>query len=71
MIKKRKSGRTDFWGTISVAEIKKAFNLPENAKVFVHIPGGGNYSNEDLELSDLDRQFLEASWYTVDDVIPG
>ena len=36
--------------TMSAADIIKALRLPKDAKVFVNIPGGGDWSNCELEL---------------------
>jgi len=36
--------------TMDAAELLKALKLPKDAKVFVTVPGGGDWSNCDLEL---------------------
>lgn len=35
---------------MSAADILKALKLPKDAKVFVNVPGGGDWSNCELEL---------------------
>ena len=32
--------------------LKTAFDIPENAKLHVRVPGGGDWSNTDLTISD-------------------
>lgn len=36
--------------TFSRADLLKALGLPENARVFVQVPGGGDWSNCELEI---------------------
>jgi len=38
--------------TITDEDIRRAFHLPADAKIFVRVPGGGDWSNTDLEISD-------------------
>lgn len=47
--------------TITASEIRKAFRLPDNAEVFVRVPGGADWSNVDLEITEQDC-LLEAKW---------
>lgn len=35
---------------ITAEEIRKALDLPKDAKIFVQVPGGGDWSNTDLEI---------------------
>lgn len=42
--------------------LRTRFTIPDNAKVFIHVPGGGDYSNMDL---DVDEETpLQVSWET-------
>lgn len=45
---------------ITIADIRKRFRLPEDAEVYIRVPGGGDWSNMDLEI-DTDRP-LRARW---------
>lgn len=47
---------------ITAGEIRKAFGLPANAEIVVTVPGGGDWSNADLEI-DQDTA-LVAKWET-------
>lgn len=38
--------------TITDSDIRRAFQLPADAKIFVRVPGGGDWSNTDLEISE-------------------
>lgn len=42
--------------TISASAIREAFKLPPHAKVLFHVPGGGDWSNEDIEIDDRNDQ---------------
>jgi hypothetical protein len=37
---------------ITVDDLYKAFDIPKGAKVFVEVPGGGDWSNTDLDISE-------------------
>lgn len=45
---------------ISADQIRQVFNLPGDAEIFVEVPGGGDWSNIDLELGR--RQPLKARY---------
>lgn len=49
---------------ISRSDIIKAFGLPDNAKVFIGVPGGGDWSNIDLDVDDAENQVF-ATWKIV------
>ena len=34
------------------AELRKRLRLPGGARIFVRVPGGGDWSNTDLEIED-------------------
>lgn len=38
--------------TWAVADLIKALGLPPDTRLFVRVPGGGDYSNTDLDLGD-------------------
>ena len=38
--------------TITRKQLIEAFNLPENAEIYFSVPGGGDYSNMDLDLDE-------------------
>jgi hypothetical protein len=41
-------------GTISAEEIRRQFDLPKETRIWVRVPGGGDWSNTDLVL-DVDN----------------
>jgi len=43
---------------ISATDIRKKFNLPKDAVIDFHVPGGGDWSNESIPLDDYDHQLL-------------
>ena len=45
----------------SADDVRKALGLPEGASLFVRVPGGGDWSNTEL---DLDTHPLEATIVT-------
>jgi len=42
--------KTDFRGIITLEELREAFGLPADAEVTVRVPGGGDWSNEDITM---------------------
>jgi hypothetical protein len=44
-------------GALTAAQIRKAFNIPDNASITVHVPGGGDWSSTDLEVEKLDVEW--------------
>jgi len=46
---------------ISAAEIIEKFGLPAGTILTVHVPGGGDWSNEDLELDDRNQVIVATS----------
>ena len=48
-------------GRISASDIRKAFDLPENAKVVFQVPGGGDWSNTEIEIDCLEVEWKETS----------
>jgi hypothetical protein len=38
--------------SFSAVQLRKLLKLPEDARVFVRVPGGGDWSNQDLEIDD-------------------
>lgn len=46
-------------------DIRKALKLPADCKIFVRVPGGGDWSNTDLEISA--ETPLQATSIEVDD----
>lgn len=50
---------------ITLEDLRKAFNIPDNASVFVLVPRGGDYSGTTL---DFDRDFegIKVQWTTVE-----
>lgn len=55
---------------ISAGLIRRMFDLPADAKITIGIPGGGDYSNMDLQVSDLRGGGIVATW-TVEKVQEG
>ena len=50
---------------ISFSRLRELLGLPENVTIFVRVPGGGDWSNTDLEIDDRDRP-LVAEFETVE-----
>lgn len=46
---------------ISAADIIAAFKLPEGTILTVRVPGGGDWSNEDLEIDGGDQAIVATS----------
>ncbi len=40
-------------GKIFASEIKRVFKLPADARLYITVPGGGDYSNMDLEIDEI------------------
>lgn len=57
-VKTRKRIETTVTKVISAEQLCSIFGLPANARVFVNVPGGGDWSNTDLDLSDTPDQGL-------------
>jgi hypothetical protein len=38
---------------ITEAQLRKVFDIPATAVITFHVPGGGDYSNMDLEVEEL------------------
>lgn len=52
-----------FEGTITIEDLRKAFKIPDCASVTVRVPGGGDWSNTDL---DIDRDTsITVTWEEV------
>lgn len=49
---------------LSGADIKRHLGLPSNARIEVRVPGGGDWSNMDLDLNA--GHTLDISWETVE-----
>lgn len=47
---------TKYYVTYTIEEIREALHLPENAVIFVKVPGGGDWSNQELNLEDAPLQ---------------
>lgn len=55
----RVSTTRSYEGTITIRDLRAAFNIPANAKVTVHVPGGGDWSHCDLE---IEEHPINVSW---------
>lgn len=45
---------------------EKGYRVPDDAKVFVPVPGGGDWSNMDLDIGKADeRALITVSWESV------
>lgn len=42
--------------------LREAFGIPSHAKIFIGIPGGGNWSNTDLPISDSVCEGIQVYW---------
>jgi len=40
-------------GVITLDDLRKKFNIPVNAEVRVRVPGGGDWSNQDLDVTEI------------------
>lgn len=52
---------TDVSYSLKLSELREALKLPPHAKLSVSVPGGGDWSNCDLELDDRDC-FLDVAY---------
>lgn len=43
---------------LNAKELRKAFGAPDNATVVVHVPGGGDWSNTDLHITEDNPVFI-------------
>lgn len=50
--------------TITAADLRAAFGIPEGADIWVQVPGGGDWSHEALP---IDEHPVRVQWTTVDD----
>lgn len=68
LLKKRivREVNTTIEAEITEEEIRAAFSLPEDAEIFMEIPGGGDWSNEDLAVDK--KRPLKARWKRSDRV---
>lgn len=48
--------KTSYRVTFTVDEIREALNLPPGAELFVDVPGGGDWSNQELGLNEAPLQ---------------
>lgn len=46
---------------ISAKDLRSALNVPDNARLFVTVPSGGDYSSMELDIDELDEG-LQVSW---------
>lgn len=53
--------------TFTATEIRAALGLPRNAVLSVHVPGGGDWSNDDLELGDVRGVVLDVKIETTEE----
>ena len=42
--------------------LREAFGIPAHAKIFIGIPGGGNWSNTDMAISDSVCEGIQVYW---------
>jgi hypothetical protein len=56
---------TDYSLELSGDDIRRLLGIPPDARVSVHIPGGGDWSNQALDLNDRDT--LDINWQEVDE----
>ena len=54
---------TEYSLNLSGADIRKILDLPLNAKVTVQIPGGGDWSNQELNIND--EHTFDVKWQTI------
>lgn len=40
-------------GVITVADIRRQFSIPDDAVITVRVPSGGDYSGEDIDLTEI------------------
>ena len=55
------NGMTRHRVEITVADIRKRFNLPEDAEVVLTVPGGADWSGMTLPLEEFDGP-IKAKW---------
>jgi len=40
-------------GVITVTDLRKTFGIPATADIFVRVPGGGDWSNQNLDVEEI------------------
>lgn len=52
---------------LTASDIRKLVGAPDNAEVFIEVPGGGDWSNSDLHVQDKKghSQLLRVKWKTI------
>lgn len=53
---KELSRTVTYAGVITLDDLRKKFNIPADAEVYVRVPGGADWSNTDLDLKDAPVQ---------------
>lgn len=48
-------------GVITSADLRRVFDVPADAKIFVRVPGGADWSNTNLEIDD-EEQAIQVTW---------
>jgi hypothetical protein len=46
-------------GVITEKMLREAFAIPKGAKIFIQVPGGGDYSNMDLDIEEIIVTWIE------------
>jgi hypothetical protein len=54
----KRTTTTEHYGALTGNMIRKALGLPDNARVFFDVPGGGDWSNERIDLDDHHRLYV-------------
>ena len=54
---------TNYTATVTAADITRALGLPAGAQLWFNVPGGGDWSNEQLDVNEYP---LTAEWTTED-----
>lgn len=52
-----------YQGKITLDDLRIKFDIPPQAKVTIRVPGGGDWSNQDIEL-DNKENVINVSWTT-------
>lgn len=51
-----------FSGVITLDDLRRKFNIPAGADVFIKVPSGGDWSNTNLDLSEV---MIQVEWEEV------
>lgn len=62
-VRTSKTTLAKYSGIITVGEIKKKFGIPDDAEVYVRVPGGADWSNMKLDLLEAP---IQVQWERVE-----